>query len=86
MSQEKLEQALDILQAMHAAQLQALERQARQLEISEVLLAQAEKQYQNAEKITSRAEALQNNAGKAIKFLVAFGVVAISLLVLVRCL
>lgn len=84
MSQEKIDQALQILQKINDAQNTALERQARQLEISEILLARTEQQYENANKITSRAEALQDKGAKAIRFLMVFAVLAISLLVLAR--
>lgn len=82
MSQEKADQVLELLQKIHQAQLTALDRQARQLEISEILLARTEEQYQRANQITHNAENLQQKAGKAINGLVILGVIAIVLVML----
>ncbi len=82
MSQEKADQVLELLQKIHQAQLTALDRQARQLEISETLLARTEEQYNRASQITHKAEAIQEKAGKAIKALMILGAVAIVLVVL----
>lgn len=82
MSQEKADQVLELLQKIHEAQLTALDRQARQLEISEILLARTEEQYNRASQITNKAEAIQEKAGKAIKALMILGAVAIVFVVL----
>lgn len=85
MSQEKADQVLELLQKIHQAQLTALDRQARQLEISEILLARTEEQYNRASQITNKAEAIQEKAGKAIKALMILAAVAIVIIVLNWC-
>ena len=85
MSQEKADQVLELLQKIHQAQLTALDRQARQLEISEILLARTEEQYNRASQITNKAEAIQEKAGKAIKALMILAAVAIVIIVLSWC-
>lgn len=79
MTDEKIDKVIALLQEMRDAQAVALERQARQVEISEKTMARADEQYERAARLTSKAEALQDRGFTAIKWVLVLGVVAIAL-------
>lgn len=83
MTEEKIDKALALLQEMRDAQALALTQQARQLEISEKMMARADEQYERAARLTTKAEALQDRGLKAIKWLVVVAVVAIALVIFI---
>jgi len=81
MTEEKIEKVIALLQEMRDAQALALERQARQIEISETMMARADEQYENASRLTAKAEALQDRGLKAIKWVAILGAIAVALVV-----
>lgn len=79
MTDEKIDTVIALLQELRDAQAVALERQARQVEISEKMMARADEQYERAARLTTKAELLQDRGLTAIKWVLVLGVVAIAL-------
>lgn len=82
LTEEKVEKIVALLQEMRDAQVLALERQARQIEISEKMMALAVEQYEKASHITNRAEIIQDKGLKAIKWIAVLGCLLLALLVI----
>jgi len=72
MNEEQAQKIISLLQEIKILHATANDRQSKQLEISELLLARSNEQFEKASRIQVKAEALQDRAGKVLKWLIPF--------------
>lgn len=77
MSEEKLDTLITLLREIRDGQKLQLERQQQALEMQTRTTALAETQYEKADRLTTRAQAIQDKAGKLIAVLGVFVVLLV---------